>query len=193
MWGALGEASGLDVSGFMVDFLPTLHVIICRLTSIQKNWIKVIGFPVLTITEKPGELRIKQSRFLSTGDVKPSEDETTWWIPLMITKQSLASSTEETSSLTTKEITLRGIDTAHYKLNDGQNGFYRVNYPAERLSKLGEVRKSLSVSDRVGLIADAAAMAVSGLGSTTGLLSFLAELKDEESYLYVCLYSGSTG
>ncbi|KAF8468306.1 peptidase family M1-domain-containing protein [Kalaharituber pfeilii] len=165
LWSALSEASGLDVAGFM------------------KNWIKAIGFPVLTVTEKPGELHIKQSRFLSTGDVKPLEDETTWWVPLMLTKQSLTATADDASSLSTKEATLHGIDTAHYKLNDGQNGFYRVNYPPERLSKLGEVRKSLSVADRVGLIADAAAMALSGLGSTTGLLSFLTELKDEESYL----------
>jgi len=95
----------------------------------------------------------------------------------------LTSHSDEASSLTTKEGTIRGVDTNHYKLNTGQSGFYRVNYSPERLSKLGEVRKSLSVSDRVGVIADAAAMAMSGIGSTTGLLSFLAELKDEESYL----------
>lgn len=165
LWHALGEASGQDVS------------------QIMSNWIKVIGFPVLTVTEKPGEIHIKQNRFLSTGDVKPEEDQTTWWVPLMITKQSLTANADEVSTLTTKEIIIRGLDTTHYKLNDGQNGFYRVNYPPERLAKLGEVRKSLSVSDRVGVIADAAAMAVAGLGSTTGLLSFLAGLKDEGSYL----------
>lgn len=101
----------------------------------------------------------------------------------MLTRQSLTANSDEVTSLTTRETTIRGVDTTHYKFNDGQNGFYRVNYPPERLAKLGELRKSLSVSDRVGVIADAAAMAVAGLGSTTGLLSFLAELKDEESYL----------
>ncbi|KAF8431269.1 peptidase family M1-domain-containing protein [Terfezia claveryi] len=165
LWHALGQASGEDVSGKM------------------SNWIKVIGFPVLTVTEKPGEIHIRQSRFLSTGDLKPEEDQTTWWVPLMITKQSLTASVGDVSSLITKEVTIRGLDTSHYKLNDGQNGFYRVNYSPERLAKLAEVKKSLSVSDRVGVIADAAAMAVAGLGSTTGLLSFLAGLEDEESYL----------
>ena len=135
------------------------------------------------MTDTADEIHIKQSRFLITGDVNPSEDETTWWVPLMLTKQSITAASGDVSALTTREVTLRGIDTSNFKLNDGQNGFYRVNYTAERLAKLGAVRKSLSVSDRVGLIADAAAMAISGLGSTTGLLSFLAELKDEESYL----------
>lgn len=101
----------------------------------------------------------------------------------MLTEQSYTSSAEKVGALTTRETIIRDLNTDYYKLNYGQNGFYRVNYPAERLAKLGEVRAQLSVSDRVGLIADAAAMALSGLGTTTGLLSFLAGLKNEDSYL----------
>lgn len=101
----------------------------------------------------------------------------------MLTEQSYNANATQIKALTTKETTIRGLDTGYYKLNNGQNGFYRVNYPAERLAKLGEVRGQLSVSDRVGLIADAAAMAISGMGTTTGLLSFLAGLKGEDSYL----------
>lgn len=101
----------------------------------------------------------------------------------MLTEQSYNADAVKTSALTTKETTIRGLDTSYYKFNYGQNGFYRVNYPAERLAKLGKVREQLSVSDRVGLISDAAAMALSGLGTTTGLLSFLAGLKGEDNYL----------
>lgn len=101
----------------------------------------------------------------------------------MLTEQSYNANAVMTKTFTTKETIVRGLDTGYYKLNYGQNGFYRVNYPPERLAKLGEVREQLSVSDRVGLIADAAAMAISGLGTTTGLLSFLAGLKGEDSYL----------
>ncbi|KAL7268922.1 hypothetical protein RUND412_008436 [Rhizina undulata] len=166
LWSALGEQAGVDVSQFM------------------RNWIKVIGFPVVTVTDnKPGEITVRQNRFLSTGDVKPEEDQTIWWIPLGITKKAIKIASDDIHALTEKERTITGLDTEHYKLNDGQNGFYRVNYSAERLAKLGEIREQLSVADRVGLIADAAAMALSGLGTTTGLLSFLVELKDEKSYL----------
>lgn len=87
------------------------------------------------------------------------------------------------TALTTKESTFENLDTSHYKINCGQNGFYRVNYPSSRLTQLGEDRRKLSVSDRVGLIADAAAMAFSGQGTTAGLLSFLHALSDEQSYL----------
>ncbi|RPA99973.1 hypothetical protein L873DRAFT_1835141 [Choiromyces venosus 120613-1] len=165
LWAALGEEAKTDVAAFM------------------NNWIKSIGFPVLTVTEKPDHIVIQQKRFLSTGDVKPEEDQTTWWVPLFLSDKSFTAGSEKTTALTSKEAIIKGIDTNFYKLNNSQNGFYRVNYPAERLVKLGEMRKQLSVADRIGLIADAAAMALSGLGSTTGLLSFLAALEDEENYL----------
>jgi len=165
LWAALSEEAGTDVAAFM------------------RNWIKVIGFPVVTVTEQEGQITVKQSRFLSTGDVKPEEDVTVWWIPTMLNPEAYTASAEKVSALTSKEITIKDLDTSYYKLNHGQNGFYRVNYPASRLAKLGENVSKLSVSDRVGLIADAAAMAFSGLGSTAGLLSFLSALKDEQTYL----------
>ncbi|KAI5841250.1 peptidase family M1-domain-containing protein [Tricharina praecox] len=164
LWTALGEEAGADVAGFM------------------RNWIKTIGFPVLTVTEAPGQITVKQSRFLSTGDVKPEEDSTTWWIPLFLNDEAYTSSAEKVAALTAKESTIKNLNTSHYKLNHGQNGFYRVNYPSSRLTQLGADRHTLSVSDRVGLIADAAAMAFSGAGSTAGLLSFLHALSDEQSY-----------
>lgn len=55
LWSALSEASGLDVK------------------AIIDPWITKIGYPVLTINEEPGQISIKQSRYLSTGDVKPGK------------------------------------------------------------------------------------------------------------------------
>jgi aminopeptidase N len=59
LWSALSEASGQDVSALM------------------ENWIRKIGFPVLTVSEEPGKIDIRQSRYLSTGDVKAEDDSTT--------------------------------------------------------------------------------------------------------------------
>lgn len=165
LWSALSTKAGTNVSEFM------------------SNWIKAIGFPVVTVKEEPGQLTLTQSRFLSTGDVRPEEDTTTWWIPLMLTEKSWLKSALRVNALTSKETTVTGLNTDFYKLNYGQYGFYRVNYPEERLAKLGEARHQLYIPDRVGLIADAGAMAMAGYGKTTGLLSFLAGLKDEDSYL----------
>lgn len=165
LWTALGEVAGVDVGTFMRD------------------WVKVIGFPVLTVTEAPGEITVTQSRFLSTGDVKPEEDTHTWWVPLMLSQESYKADAEQTRALTVKSTTITGLNTDFYKLNHGQTGFFRVNYPASRLSLLGDARAKLSVSDRIGLISDAAAMAHAGYSSTAGLLSFIAKLRDEKSYL----------
>ena len=144
-------------------------------------WIRKIGFPVLTVAEEPGQLGIRQSRFLSSGDVKTSEDETLWWVPLGLKTDPEDTGASE-NALTEKEDTLRNVDERFYKLNTEQNGFYRTNYPPARLASLGESRSKLSNEDKIGLIADAAALAVSGDGTTAGLLNFVENFKDETSY-----------
>ncbi|KAI9795929.1 MAG: hypothetical protein M1833_006577 [Piccolia ochrophora] len=164
LWEALSEASGQDVTSFM------------------DTWIRRIGFPVVTVAEEPGQISIRQSRFLSTGDVKPEEDETTWWVPLgLLTKTN--GSVAKSAALTTKEDTIRDIDETFYKLNANQNGFYRTNYPPVRLAQLGDARELLTVEDKIGLVGDAAALAVAGDGTTAGLLAFVEAFKGEENYL----------
>ncbi|KAI9792331.1 MAG: hypothetical protein M1816_002556 [Peltula sp. TS41687] len=163
LWTALSDASGQDVTRFMDD------------------WIRKIGFPVITVAEEPGQIGVRQSRFLTTGDVKPEEDETIWWIPLGI-KTGSHSTTIRTEALTVKEQTIRDINDDFYKLNADQNGFYRTNYPVARLTKLGASRDKLTVEDRIGLIGDTAALAVAGDGNTAGLLSFLKGFQKEDNY-----------
>jgi aminopeptidase N len=136
---------------------------------------------VVTVAEEPGQISVRQSRFLTTGDVKPQEDETTWWIPLGLTSGARVRSAG--SALTVKEDTIRDIDNSFYKLNADQSGFYRTNYPPDRLMQLGQMRERLSTQDKIGLIGDATALAVAGDGTTAGLLTLLESFKDEESYL----------
>ena len=137
---------------------------------------------MLTVAEEPGQIGVRQSRFLSTGDVKPEEDQTTWWIPLGLKTKSKGSG-NATAALTAKEETIRDVDESFYKLNVDQMGFYRTNYPPERLAKLGSAKNSLSVEDKIGLIGDAGALAVAGDGKTAGLLAFLEGFQSEENYL----------
>ncbi|KAI9845272.1 MAG: hypothetical protein M1838_001819 [Thelocarpon superellum] len=164
LWKALSEASGQDVPHFMDD------------------WIRKIGFPVVTVAEEPGQISVRQSRFLSTGDVKAEEDQTTWWIPLGL-KSASQTSPASAGALTSKEDTVREVDDGFYKLNSNQTGFYRTNYPPARLAKLGAAKDQLTVQDRIGLLGDAAALAQAGNGTTAGLLGFVENFKTEESYL----------
>ena len=163
LWDALSKASGQDVKGFM------------------DPWIKKIGFPVVTVAEEPGQISIKQNRFLVTGDVQANEDETTWWIPVGL--KTGTSDKVVHSALTGKEDTIRDIDDDFYKLNADQTGFYRTNYPPERLVKLGQMKDRLSDEDKIGLIGDAGALAVAGNGRTAALLSLLEGFQDEKSFL----------
>lgn len=65
-----------------------------------------------------------------------------------------------------------------------KTGFYRTNYPAERLKKLGEARYKLSTEDKIGLVGDSAALAQSGDAARAGFLSLIELFQDEENYLY---------
>ena len=164
LWSALSEASGQDVNAFM------------------DPWIRKIGFPVVTLAEEPGQIGARQSRFLITGDVKPEEDETIWWIPLGLKYAAPSKGTIHTA-LTEKETTIRDVDDRFYKINADQTGFYRTNYPPAHLAKLGEQRQSLSTEDRIGLIGDAAALAQSGDGTTAAFLALVEQFGDEKQYL----------
>lgn len=165
LWSAVSEASGENINA-LVD-----------------PWIKSIGFPLVTVAEEPGQIIITQSRYLSTGDVKAEEDETTWWIPLGIKGKVGSKEVKVTAmSLVTKD-TIRDIDNSFYKLNSDNTGFYRTSYPPARLAKLGTQIEHLTVSDKIGLIADAGALALSGAGRTAGLLGFVEGFGSETNHL----------
>ena len=116
--------------------------------------------------------------------MKGGEDETLWWVPLGLKTDPKATGAA-TKALTIKEDTLRDVDETFYKLNSDQIGFYRTNYPPARLELLGEERHKLSVEDKIGLVADSAALAVAGQGTTAGLLVLVEKFKDEENKAYV--------
>jgi len=69
--------------------------------------------------------------------------------------------------LTRKEMVM-GLpkNTEFYQFNVRKIGVYRVNYTLEHLFKLGKAAAQglLETSDRIGIIADAGALAASGYG-----------------------------
>ena len=165
LWTACSKASGRDV------------------TALMDPWIQKIGFPVLSLTEELDQIEIRQSRFISSGDTKPDEDETLWWIPLGFKTEAKQDSADAIKAMTTKREIIRHVSTSLYKLNANTSGFYRTIYPPERLIKLGASQGFLSAEDKIGLIGDAAALAVSGDATTVGLLSLCAEFKNEGNTL----------
>ncbi|EKD21015.1 uncharacterized protein L3040_004632 [Drepanopeziza brunnea f. sp. 'multigermtubi'] len=164
LWSALSKASGQDIPG-LID-----------------PWIRKIGFPVLTVAEEPGQISVRQTRYLSTGDVKAEDDGTTWWVPLGL-EGKVGRKEVQPIGFSKKEDTVRDIDDSFYKLNKDTTGFYRTNYPPSRLATLGTQIERLSLSDKIGLVGDAGALAYSGEGSTPGLLAFVEGFQAENNYL----------
>lgn len=175
LWNGIAEASGLDIQRIM------------------KNWILKQGFPVITVEEGQDSITVRQNRFLSTGDVKPDEDETLWYVPLAIKTVDAngASKVDQHAVLDEErsaEISLKDAKNATYKLNAETMGVYRVAYSPERLAKLGKEAANKSgaftLEDRIGLISDAFNLAKAGFGKTSGGLDLLKGFRlSEDRYL----------
>jgi len=177
LWTALSEESGKDVS------------------KVASIWTKKVGYPVLGVTEDDNKITVTQNRFLTTGDVKPSEDKTLYWAMLGLKTMDKSENPTVDENLTTSErttiITLPPESQGYFKLNANHSGIYRVAYTPERLNKLGAMVSThpgfLSVEDRVGLVADTGALCASGYAKTTGFLNLISGWKDETEFVYVFL------
>lgn len=73
--------------------------------------------------------------------------------------------------------------SAFYKINANSAGFYRTLYPPSRLAKLGHHLELLSTEDKIGLLGDASALAVSGDHRTSSLLILAEGFQREENTL----------
>lgn len=166
LWAALSDASGKPVE------------------KVMDIWTKHVGFPVLGVTEDAASkaIKIKQNRFLRTGDVKPDEDQTLYPVILGLRTED---GVDGTAMLTKREESYKLGDLDFFKLNADHAGIYRVSYTPERLEKLGQAAKKglLTVEDRSGMIADASALSAAGYQKTSGTLSLLKGLDTESEYV----------
>ncbi|KAI9170715.1 Aminopeptidase 2 [Paramyrothecium foliicola] len=165
LWDALSDASGKDVQ------------------KIAATWTKEVGFPVVTVTEDAAKksIHLKQNRFLRTGDVKPEDDKTIYPIILGLrTKDGVNSDL----TLLGREDNYEVSDLDFFKLNAEHSGIYRTLYSPERLVSLGKAATSglLPVSDRTGMIADAASLAEAGYQGTSDLLKLLQSFENETDF-----------
>jgi len=168
LWAALSEESGQDVGKFM------------------QLWTKEIGHPMLSVSAAGagGKFKVHQNRYLSTGDVVEADDKTIWWVPLGTINES--GPVKPLDVLTTREAEFNAPQGAWFKLNGGQAGLYRVRYSAEQIQRLAQAimdGQMSNAADRVGILADAGALAESGQGSTTDVLSLLKAFVNEKDYL----------
>ncbi|KAI0695406.1 peptidase family M1-domain-containing protein [Cerioporus squamosus] len=159
LWEGIQAATGLDIPKMM------------------DNWVKKIGYPVVTVTEKDDGIHVRQDRFLETGPADPKDNETIWTIPLSLI-----------SLLLDEREKFIPLDTSKpFKLNADTTGFYATQYSAERLVKLGEQAAAkdspFSLTDRIGLVSDALALAKAGYTPVSSALGLINALREEKEHL----------
>ncbi|KAF9977206.1 Aminopeptidase 2 mitochondrial [Actinomortierella ambigua] len=167
LWVTLAEECKVDVPAFMA------------------KWTRQTGYPVLTVVElDESTVLVRQNLYLSTGDVTPEEDNLIWPIPLSLSTASDGGLIQNIT-MDSKEMVLKIDTTRWYKFNMGQTGFYRVAYPSRALDLLGQTfgTHQLTAENRVGLLADSAALVMSGSAPTSSFLTLLKYFENEEQFV----------
>ncbi|MGE5841591.1 MAG: M1 family metallopeptidase, partial [Deltaproteobacteria bacterium] len=166
LWDVLEEVSAKPVSKMM------------------SNWIGQPGFPMVCVESKGGILRMTQQRFSYLDS--PSNQESLIPVSLRVFYED-GQFKETAAFLDTKTADLEiGAGALAYKLNDGQSGFYRVQYrDRKNLEELGKhvANKGLAPVDRWGLQDDFYAMVKKGDARIDEYLSFLSHYSDEDASL----------
>ncbi|KZT44121.1 leucyl aminopeptidase [Sistotremastrum suecicum HHB10207 ss-3] len=171
LWDGIAEATGLDIR------------------SLMNNWILKIGYPVLTVTETPEGITVRQDRFLSDGSPTLEENATIWQVPLAVLSADASgkASLNRTALLTERETSLKLDTSKPFKLNGGNVGVYRVLYSSERVDKIaqeaGKESSIFSLDDRMGLLSDGLALAQASLAKTSALLTVVDRLRNEKEQL----------
>ncbi|KAJ7727197.1 leucyl aminopeptidase [Mycena metata] len=172
LWDGISAETGQDIPRLMND------------------WVSKIGFPLITVTETSNGIHVRQDRFLNDGTPETEENKTIWNVPLRILTVENDGQVliDNKAILDGREKTLPIDTTKTFKLNAGTVGFYRVLYIPERLSKIAtEAAKANSVfslSDRIGLMYDVAALANAGLAKLSTLLTLTDIWRNEQNCKY---------
>ncbi|KAJ7025196.1 leucyl aminopeptidase [Mycena alexandri] len=171
LWDGISAETGQDIPGLMND------------------WVSQIGFPVITVTENSNGIHLRQDRFLDSGSPQVNENEIIWNIPLRIltVENDGRVSIDKKAILTERENTLTVDTSKTFKLNAETTGFYRVLYTPERLEKIAieaaKENSAFSLSDRIGLIYDAAALSKAGLAKISSFLALVDIWRSEPNYI----------
>jgi len=172
LWRALEAASGQPVRAVM------------------GTWTRQTGFPLVDVqvTRKDGEARItlSQSRFLYDHILGQPRERTLWKVPVRVGRAGQRKPTTFLMQTARAGQSLgrsrRRPDDDWIKVNAGQSGFFRVNYPAEEWARLRRAvsAKELDTSDRIGLQNDAYDLTRAGYLPATTFLELTSEYRDED-------------
>eukprot|EP01083_Nonionella_stella_P071664 192659_1 len=171
LWNALGKQSSADIPAIM------------------KSWVLKKGYPVISLTLNSDKTRltISQKQFYSSNATATPDN--LWWLLLNyrsnLAPEIVSVDMGEQQSMTVSYPT----GATWFKMNMGQAGFYRVNYPEEMWAGLETALSTnnsiISPVDRAGLLNDklAFALATHNITLPVHALQFAQKvLRAESSY-----------
>ncbi|KAH9221868.1 aminopeptidase-like protein [Leptodontidium sp. 2 PMI_412] len=159
LWDHISHSYGQDVSVMM------------------RNWTEQMGYPVVKVDEADGQVNVHQSRYIANRKNETSmSGESMWWIPLGF------HGTATKAEFSSPQASIQTPNVAIIKLNSDNLGFFRTQYSPHLQQNICTHLRQLSAPDKIGLIADAAALAFSGHSKTSDLLSFLQNFQEESNH-----------
>lgn len=146
---------------------------------LMDSWIFQPGYPLITVTKRPGGVLLSQRlfRYLQDGE----DQARTWHVPIFLRARTGKGVASRVLLLTEREQFVElPEDTAWVVVNAGGHGFYRVAYSAELTAALtASLRNSLAPVERFALVNDGWAAALAGLASLKDYVGLLDLLGDE--------------
>ena len=159
LWGALAESSGQPI------------------LELANGWIRQTGYPLVTLAQQEGKIRIAQKRFFSDPQAIP--EPTQWLVPLVLK----VDGRERRVLLQSREETLDPGGKPGWVLgNAGARGFYRTAYDPELLRRLVAALPELRPEERMALVSDQWALVRANAVKLDGFLHLLAGLRNEEDH-----------
>jgi puromycin-sensitive aminopeptidase len=156
LWASLAESSGQPI------------------LELANGWIRQTGYPLISLSEQAGKLRITQRRFFSDPQAAP--EPTLWLVPLVLRvdgreRRVLLRSADETIDV--------GGPSGWILGNAGARGFYRTAYEPELLRRLIRALPELRPEERMALVSDQWALVRANAAKLDGFLELLAALESE--------------
>ena len=160
LWGALAEASGQPI------------------LELANGWIRQTGYPLVTISEHQGKLKLEQKRFFS--DPQASPEPTRWLVPVVLR---LGDKEQRVLLGQASEVIEPAYAFDWVLGNAGARGFYRTAYDSVLLEKLIRALPDLRPEERMLLVSDQWALVRAGAVKIDAFLQLLAGLKAEEDHV----------
>lgn len=150
-----------------------------HVSELIKNWTKFQGFPIINIESRKDSVNLIQEQF------NDKQSLVNWNIPLNINKDDILINLV----MKEKKLDIHNFSSKWFKINQGQNGFYIVNYDEKSLNKLKKiiVDKKLDVLDRAGIISDLFTLAQYGYIKLNKALLFLENYYSEDEYIVLSI------